>query len=127
MSVTPKNLEGLNWDQLRKLEHAVIDAQASEYQRLKAEMAEMATDFATKANNFAAKNGVKAVDVPAVVIPTNGNGQHKAVKAKGRKVAKIAIKYRDPAHPENTWTGRGRQPRWMTASGKSKDAFRIGA
>ena len=24
----------------------------------------------------------------------------------------VAAKYRDPANPENTWTGRGRMPRW---------------
>jgi DNA-binding protein H-NS len=30
----------------------------------------------------------------------------------------VAIKYRDPANPQNTWTGRGRMPRWMTAATK---------
>ena len=35
-------------------------------------------------------------------------------KAKG----KVAIKYRDPNNPANTWTGRGRTPRWMTAATK---------
>ena len=43
----------------------------------------------------------------------------------GRKKGKgsVAAKYRDPKNPENTWTGRGRMPRWMTAAtkgGKSK-------
>jgi DNA-binding protein H-NS len=41
---------------------------------------------------------------------------------KGRK-GSVAVKYRDPKNPENTWTGRGRMPRWMTAAtkgGKSK-------
>ena len=28
---------------------------------------------------------------------------------------KVAPKYRDPAHPENTWTGRGRMPQWVQA------------
>ena len=35
----------------------------------------------------------------------------------------VAIKYRDPKNPENTWTGRGRMPRWMAAvtrGGKAK-------
>src|SRR6516162_11705357 len=35
----------------------------------------------------------------------------------------VAIKYRDPQNPANTWTGRGRTPRWMTAAmrgGKAK-------
>jgi len=41
---------------------------------------------------------------------------------KGRK-GSVAVKYRDPKNPENTWTGRGRMPRWMAAAtkgGKSK-------
>lgn len=26
---------------------------------------------------------------------------------------KVAPKYRDPANPDNTWTGRGRMPKWV--------------
>lgn len=25
-------------------------------------------------------------------------------------------KYRDPANPSNTWTGRGRKPKWLVAA-----------
>jgi DNA-binding protein H-NS len=35
----------------------------------------------------------------------------------------VAVKYRDPNNPANTWTGRGRTPRWMMAAtrgGKAK-------
>jgi DNA-binding protein H-NS len=28
----------------------------------------------------------------------------------------VAAKYRDPKNPENTWTGRGRMPRWLAAA-----------
>ena len=34
--------------------------------------------------------------------------------ARGRKLAKVAVKYRDAAG--NTWTGRGSQPRWLRAA-----------
>jgi DNA-binding protein H-NS len=37
-------------------------------------------------------------------------------------------KYRNPAEPAETWSGRGKQPRWLTAqlrSGKKLDDFRI--
>ena len=37
-------------------------------------------------------------------------------------------KYRNPALPSETWAGRGKQPRWLTAqlrSGKQLDDFRI--
>jgi len=47
---------------------------------------------------------------------------------KGRKgKGSVAVKYRDPQNPENTWTGRGRMPRWMAAATKGgkvkKDDF----
>jgi DNA-binding protein H-NS len=41
---------------------------------------------------------------------------------KGRN-GSVAVKYRDPQNPQNTWTGRGRMPRWMaqaTKGGKVK-------
>jgi DNA-binding protein H-NS len=37
-------------------------------------------------------------------------------------------KYRNPTQPTETWAGRGKQPRWLTAqlrSGKKLDDFRI--
>jgi DNA-binding protein H-NS len=40
----------------------------------------------------------------------------KARKGKGS----VAPKYRDPKNPENTWTGRGRPPRWLAAAMKTK-------
>lgn len=27
----------------------------------------------------------------------------------------VPIKYRDPKNPQNVWTGRGRQPKWVRA------------
>ena len=40
------------------------------------------------------------------------------------KGGKVAPKYRDPKNPENTWTGRGRMPRWMTAATKGNKSKR---
>jgi DNA-binding protein H-NS len=42
---------------------------------------------------------------------------------KGRK-GSVAVKYRDPKNPENTWTGRGRMPRWMVAATKGGKAHK---
>lgn len=39
----------------------------------------------------------------------------------GRK-GDVAVKYRDRQNPENTWTGRGRMPRWMVAATKGGKA-----
>ena len=45
-----------------------------------------------------------------------------------RPYPQVFPKYRNPSHPSETWAGRGRQPRWLTAqlsSGKKLDDFRI--
>jgi DNA-binding protein H-NS len=34
----------------------------------------------------------------------------------------VAVKYRDPHNAENTWTGRGRMPRWLAAATKGGKA-----
>ncbi|MFO3706416.1 H-NS family nucleoid-associated regulatory protein [Xanthomonas codiaei] len=47
----------------------------------------------------------------------------------GRKLGKVPPKYRNPANPQDTWTGRGKQPRWLaelTAAGKKVEDFLIG-
>ncbi|SDY62090.1 DNA-binding protein H-NS [Lysobacter sp. yr284] len=48
---------------------------------------------------------------------------------KARKpLGKVAPKYRNPANTGETWTGRGKQPRWLaayTAQGKKLDDFLI--
>jgi DNA-binding protein H-NS len=42
---------------------------------------------------------------------------------KGRKgKGAVAIKYRDPQNPANTWTRRGRMPRWLVAATKGGKA-----
>jgi DNA-binding protein H-NS len=57
------------------------------------------------------------------------------IEANGRNVGharrpypQVFPKYRNPAKPSETWAGRGKQPRWLTAqlrSGKKLDDFRI--
>lgn len=47
---------------------------------------------------------------------------------KGRSLGKVAPKYRNPANAKETWTGRGKQPRWLaaeTAKGRKLDEFLI--
>lgn len=42
--------------------------------------------------------------------------------APSRKRAPAAAKYRNPANPADTWTGRGRKPRWYEAALKAGKA-----
>ena len=51
-----------------------------------------------------------------------------ASSSKGKKLGKVAPKYRNPANPKETWSGRGMQPRWMaaeTVKGKKIEDFLI--
>ena len=45
-----------------------------------------------------------------------------------RPYPKVVPKFRNPDRPSETWAGRGKQPRWLSAqlkSGKPIDDFRI--
>ncbi|MBE0452070.1 H-NS family nucleoid-associated regulatory protein [Roseovarius autotrophicus] len=45
-----------------------------------------------------------------------------------RKTVKSGVKYRDPADPSRTWTGRGRKPGWLVAAesaGRSLQDFAV--
>jgi DNA-binding protein H-NS len=51
-----------------------------------------------------------------------------AAKSKGGGGAKVAPRYQNPADSSQTWTGRGRQPRWLVdalASGKTLEELKI--
>jgi DNA-binding protein H-NS len=46
-------------------------------------------------------------------------------RGKGAKVAKgspVAPKYRNPASPEQTWSGRGKRPLWLSGALKKRGA-----
>lgn len=48
--------------------------------------------------------------------------------SKRRPYPKVLPKYQNPAQPSETWSGRGRVPRWLAAqlsAGKKIDHFRI--
>src|SRR6267142_3895160 len=54
--------------------------------------------------------------------------QVKKMSGARRPYPQVFPKYRNPAKPSETWAGRGKQPRWLTAqlrSGKRLDDFRI--
>src|SRR5713226_5952101 len=52
----------------------------------------------------------------------------KKVTRTPRPYPQVFPKYRNPTRPSETWAGRGKRPRWLTAqlrSGKKLDDFRI--
>lgn len=51
-----------------------------------------------------------------------------ASSRKGKKLGKVPPKYRNPANRTETWTGRGKRPRWLAAeiaNGKQIESFLI--
>ena len=102
-----KNIENMSLAELAamqaRIEKAKIEKQGAERTELREKLTEMAK-----------KAGFDIHDL----FGRGGRG--------GKRGGKVAVKYRDAAG--NTWTGRGRMPRWMVAAtknGKKKDDFLI--
>ena len=77
-----------------------------------------------KVRAFIANNGLTIDDV----FP----GASKSPKASASKKARttLPIKFRDPANPAHTWTGRGFKPKWLVAAlaaGATIESFAVGA
>lgn len=77
-------------------------------------------EVAAKVRKLAQDNGLDISDLMAA----NKTKKSKANKTRG----KVAPKYKNPANPVETWTGRGRQPLWVADAlmgGKSLDDLLI--
>jgi DNA-binding protein H-NS len=93
----PSNLERMSYAQLAEMEMRIARMKAQKQASERAAVRQKLIDFA-------AQHGF---DIEELF----GRGR----KGKGT----VAIKYRDPKNEANTWTGRGRMPRWMVAATKS--------
>jgi DNA-binding protein H-NS len=63
-----------------------------------------------------------------VAKPAAAASSKARTSTKGRKLGKVAPKYRNPANPAETWAGRGQQPKWLaleTGKGRALDEFLI--
>src|SRR5262245_38216526 len=88
-----KELDRMSLRELKELELKVQRARASVQDRSR-------TDLRKKVEAMIAEAGFKVTDI------FGGRG------GKGRTVA---AKYANPEDPSETWTGRGRKPRWLNA------------
>lgn len=89
------------------------------------------TKVRAQLTKLAKAHGYSIEEVFGGVAPTRGRAA-KVTKAPAkkavRKLGKVAPKYRNPANPKETWTGRGKQPRWLaalTTKGKKVEEFLI--
>lgn len=101
-----KDLERMSFKQLQELEQKVRKAKSSVHDRSRSAVLQ-------KLESIAADAGYKISDL------FGGRS------SKGRKVA---AKYANPDDSSETWTGRGRRPRWLVArlkAGEKADKFLI--
>lgn len=96
------DLKGMTRKELEKLQRDV----ARQLDRVEDEEKKAALIAAEKA---AKAHGYSLTDLADVKVPRTAS----AAKGDGR--SKVAPKYRNPQNPDETWTGRGRKPKWVEA------------
>lgn len=76
-----------------------------------------------KAKDGSVAEVIKLMDKLGITVDDIGG---KVVKVAARKP--VEVKYRDPANADNTWTGRGKRPKWLSeamAAGKKLESFAV--
>lgn len=58
----------------------------------------------------------KALKAQLAELAEKGGFSMEELFGKGRKTSKLAVKFRNPKAPDETWTGRGRKPNWLVAA-----------
>lgn len=124
----PVNYSSLSLDKLRKEKNKIEKA-------IEAKEGKARREALAKMKSIARESGI---DLSELVPSTPGNTQtskaktvttsSKAKKKASAKRGKVAPKYRNPADPNVTWTGRGRQPVWVReylSTGGSIDTITI--
>ncbi|HFJ9612733.1 TPA: H-NS histone family protein [Stenotrophomonas maltophilia] len=118
------NVSGLSAKELKSL-----IAQA-EKQQAKVMTRPKAAAMRAKINKYVKDHGYTIEELYGSVSVASSETSKKRTGRKPAKSAgsKVAPKYRNPANPSETWSGRGRQPRWLAAlvqKGKEPSEFLI--
>lgn len=105
MDVSAANLESMSESELKEL---IRSAQAA----LDRQVAQRAKTTLREIRRLAAEVGFE-VNFTKAGKPVGGKaGAAKAASPRGKAVQK----YRNPANPSETWSGRGRPPKWVQAA-----------
>ena len=102
MGMNVANVEGMTEAELREL---LQEAQ----QALDRLVAKRARSTLKEAKRLAAEVGF---EVTFAKTGTTSGGKTRVQSSR----TKVLPKYRNPDNPEETWSGRGRQPRWVQAT-----------
>lgn len=119
------DLSGLSAKQLSVLinnakKQQIAIAKRAPVTKVRAKLTQLA-----KAEGYTIAELFGGASAPAAAPAKRGR---KASTKPARKLGKVAPKYRNPANSKETWSGRGKQPRWLAAlvaKGKKPDEFLI--
>lgn len=95
------------------------------------EMEILAKDIETEITNRRQAERERVLEQMRELAASIGTTPEDLFRRTGRVVEKavVAVKYRHPNNPSQTWTGRGKRPQWVTdalASGKTLDDLAAG-
>jgi DNA-binding protein H-NS len=83
------------WQMHEKLSHMLLSRMTSEKQKLEKRLVQLRREKA---------------------IGPLANGEAAPPRRERRKYPRVYPKYQNPEEPSETWSGRGKQPRWLTAA-----------
>jgi DNA-binding protein H-NS len=112
---------------MRKLD---LDAmQFDELWQIHEELTKILSDRIVAEKRELEKRLAKLNRVEIITEPGSPNPLSMPDRAPRRKYPKVLPKYCNPLTPSETWSGRGKQPRWLVAAlktGHKLDEFKIG-
>ena len=94
------------------------------------ELKTLQSDIAVAIANFEKRKKAEALAEVKAVAQAKGFSLDELLGTASTKSKRgpVPAKYADPANPDNTWSGRGRKPKWLVAQldqGKSVEDFAL--
>lgn len=115
--MTQNDISKLSYAELRQLSKQLDEQIAAKRGE---ELKVLADGYAKKisAAGFSVKEAIQALQP---YLQNSGRGPKKSS-------APAPVVYKDPANPNNTWSGRGRAAKWLVAyeaAGRSRNEFKV--
>ena len=111
-----------------KLSESALKAKIAELQKELDERAKKRRPVIDKIIAMMNDNGLTLADLQSAAPKAQTRGRKKGAAKPAAAKSKVEAKYRDAAG--NTWTGRGKTPRWLVdaeANGRNRSEFLIAA
>ena len=113
------NLEGLSSKELAELisranQRKKVLAKRKPANQVKAAVAKFLKSTGWSFDELYGRSGGAKPAAP-VAAPAAAKPKTARKSTKGRVLGKVAPKYRNPANLAETWAGRGKQPKWLSA------------